>query len=72
MRDMCQESPLIDLRYGHKLESVTETAEGVEARVSKDGDDNVQLFRSKLAVACDGASSKCRKCLDISLDGGPM
>ncbi|KAH6980787.1 putative monooxygenase [Ilyonectria sp. MPI-CAGE-AT-0026] len=72
MRDMCQESPLIDLRYGHKLESVTETAEGVEARVSKDGDDKVQLFRSKLAVACDGASSKCRKCLDISLDGGPI
>lgn len=70
MRDMCQESPLIDLRYGHKLESITETAEGVEARVTKD--DEVQLFRSKLAVACDGASSKCRKCLDISLDGGPM
>ncbi|KAH7161082.1 FAD-binding domain-containing protein [Dactylonectria macrodidyma] len=72
MRDMCQESSLIDLRYGHKLESVTETAEGVEAQITKDGEAAVQLFKSKLAVACDGASSRSRKCLGITMDGGPI
>ncbi len=72
MRDMCEHSELIDLRYGHKLEFVKENEEGVEAQVTTNKVGERLLFRSRYAVACDGASSKSRQSLEIGLDGGPM
>ncbi|KAM5346072.1 hypothetical protein ACJ41O_009077 [Fusarium nematophilum] len=72
MRDLCEESPLIDLLYEHKLDSITETAEGVEAQITTTKNEESWVYQAKYAVACDGASSKSRRSLDISLEGGPM
>lgn len=71
MRDVCNNDPLIDLRYGYKVESVKETAQGIEAYVTENEGDEPQLYNAKYAVACDGASSRCRRSLGIGLDGGP-
>lgn len=71
MRGLCEENPLIDLAYEHKLDSITETEDGVEAAiVTKDGLSH--KFQAGYAVACDGASSKSRKSLGIALEGGPL
>ncbi|RSL58708.1 hypothetical protein CEP54_007608 [Fusarium duplospermum] len=72
MRDLCEESPLIKLQYEHKLESVAEAAEGISAQITTTENNACWVYQAKYAVACDGASSKSRRSLDISLEGGPM
>lgn len=71
LRDLSKKNTLIDLRYEHKLESLQETADGVKVQVTPPNDGSME-FQAKFAVACDGASSRSRSNLNISLDGGPM
>ncbi|RMJ08333.1 hypothetical protein CDV36_012050 [Fusarium kuroshium] len=72
MRDLCQDNPLVDLRYGHKLDSINETEGGMEAKITTTNDGESWTYQANYAVSCDGASSKSRKSLDIGLEGGPM
>lgn len=74
MKSVCDKNPLIDVRFGWKLESVKEITDGVTAEVSRAAEIGTKphCFKAKYAVACDGASSRCRRCLEIPLDGGPV
>ncbi|CAG9988752.1 unnamed protein product [Clonostachys byssicola] len=70
MRDLCQRNPLIDLKYGYKLESIQELEQGARCTVAEVGQGE-RDYISSYVIACDGASSRCRKSLNIDLDGGP-
>lgn len=74
MKGLCDENPLIDVRFGWKLESIKEMDDGVTAEVSRAAENGIKQhrFKAKYAVACDGASSRCRRDLEIPLDGGPV
>ncbi|KAF5026972.1 hypothetical protein F66182_1002 [Fusarium sp. NRRL 66182] len=72
MRDLCKDNPLIDLRYEHRLDSITETKTAVEAQITCTRDGSSWKQEAKYAVACDGASSRSRKSLEIGLEGGPI
>lgn len=74
MKKVCEANPSVDVRFGWKLDALNETSDEVEAIVSQANDSNTKLHRlkSKYVVACDGASSRCRRSLNIPLDGGPV
>lgn len=68
LKGKCDKDPLIDLRYGHKVESVEVEDGGVLTRVNE-VDTGVQwTWRSEYVAGCDGASSKVRKSLHLPLD----
>lgn len=71
MKTKCEEHPLVELRFGWKLETIKESPDGVEATIIETGTGQKHLFKSKYVVGCDGASSKARRSLEIPLDGGP-
>lgn len=60
LEERVRAEPLIELRYGHALESLTQDDEGVS---TSDG------IRATHCVAADGAHSKVRRLLDIPFEG---
>ncbi|RFU33162.1 hypothetical protein B7463_g3162, partial [Scytalidium lignicola] len=71
LKEICDKNPLVDLRFGWKVESAEETDEGVLATATaKSGKKHV--FKARYGVACDGASSRVRCSLGIPLIGGPV
>ncbi|KAH9214891.1 FAD-binding domain-containing protein [Leptodontidium sp. 2 PMI_412] len=71
LKESCDSNPLIDLRYGWKVELVQDHGGDVETTAVNVDTGKRTSFISKYAVGCDGASSKVRTCLGIPLDGGP-
>lgn len=64
-------NPLIDLRYGWKVEKVEANGEDVKTvAVNVNSGKRCSLI-SNYVAGCDGASSKVRTGLGIPLDGGP-
>ncbi|EXJ76275.1 uncharacterized protein A1O5_00783 [Cladophialophora psammophila CBS 110553] len=72
LKQLSEETDLIDLRFGWKLESILESETGVEATVTDVNCGKTVKLTSRYAVGCDGASSRVRRSLDIPLDGGPV
>jgi FAD-dependent monooxygenase len=72
LKKICDENPLIDLRFGNKVESVDETEEGANLTVSDVRTGQRSKITSRYIAACDGASSRIRRGLAIPLDGGPV
>jgi len=71
LKESCESNPLIDLRYGWKVEFVESHYNDVKTTaVDVYGGKRVS-FVSKYAAGCDGGSSKVRNSVGISLDGGP-
>lgn len=59
--------PLVDLRWGHRVESLAQDPEGVRlTAVTPDGPAEV---RASYAIGCDGARSAMRRLLGIELPG---
>jgi FAD-dependent monooxygenase len=71
LRERCEKNPYIDLRFGWKAESVTESDEYAQANVTHLKAGQKHVFLAKYIIACDGASSRVRRDLGIPLDGGP-
>ncbi|KAK5162731.1 uncharacterized protein LTR77_011214 [Saxophila tyrrhenica] len=71
LKCICDKDPLIDLRYGWKVESVQEDSDRVTTTVVEPGGTK-RVFTSQYLVGCDGGSSRVRKSLGISIDGGPI
>lgn len=69
---LCDKNPLIDLRFGWKIESVLETDIETSVTVSNAKTGKSRKVISRFIGACDGASSKIRRGLAIPLDGGPV
>lgn len=67
LRDAILAEPLIDVRFGHMVHSVSQDDEGVELSVS-DHSSKYKL-RAPYLIAADGAGSGVRKALGIGLSG---
>jgi len=72
MKERCDADPLVDVRFGWKVEGVEELKDGVKTTVTEVSSGKEHIFRSRYVGACDGASSKVRRSLKMPLDGGPM
>ncbi|OAG35329.1 hypothetical protein AYO21_10469 [Fonsecaea monophora] len=70
LREINDKDPLIDLRFGWKVEGAQETDEGIIATAT-DKNGRLHTFKAKYGVGCDGGSSRVRRGLGIPLVGGP-
>ncbi|KIX97076.1 uncharacterized protein Z520_07190 [Fonsecaea multimorphosa CBS 102226] len=70
LREINDKDPLIDLRFGWKVETTRETDEGIIATAT-DKDGKTHTFKAKYGVGCDGGSSRVRRGLGIPVVGGP-
>lgn len=71
LKEKCESIPLIELRYGWKVEDVVEGIQSVETSVRCAADDRVVKITSDYLIGCDGGSSRVRQSLQIPIDGGP-
>ena len=69
LREMAQSFPHVNLRYRHRLEHFTATAEGVQADILDRDAGEVRHITADYLVGCDGATSPVREALGIALDG---
>jgi FAD-dependent monooxygenase len=72
LKRICEKDPMIELRFETKVEIAEERDDCVLTTVTSLKDNQQSLISSKLLAACDGASSKIRRGLQIELDGGPV
>lgn len=72
LKAICDGDPLIELHYGHKLMSASETSTGSRAHIIEVATRVETEWQADYIVGCDGASSKVRESLGISMDGGPV
>jgi FAD-dependent monooxygenase len=66
------ENPLINLRFGWKVQNVKELDENVEVTAVNVDTGAEKIITSRFAVGCDGASSTVRKDIGIEVEGGQM
>jgi FAD-dependent monooxygenase len=72
LKELCDKNPDIEIRFQTKVEKAEERDDCVLTTVTDLRDHSKSLISSKLLAACDGASSKVRRGLQIELDGGPV
>ncbi|KIW79158.1 hypothetical protein Z517_05770 [Fonsecaea pedrosoi CBS 271.37] len=72
LKDRCEHDPLIELRYGWKVEGVKENVDQVETVISNVDTGVTSIIVSKYVAGCDGANSRVRQSLKMPLDGGPI
>jgi FAD-dependent monooxygenase len=72
MKKRCDNDPLVDVRFGWKVEGVKESEDSVRTTATEISTGKEHIFKSRYVGACDGASSKVRRSLKMLLDGGPM
>ncbi|KAH7134300.1 FAD-binding domain-containing protein [Dactylonectria macrodidyma] len=72
LKEICEKDGFIDLRYGHRVDSVVDRKTGARAVVTNADTGVKTLWNADYVAGCDGASSKVRESLGISLDGGPI
>lgn len=72
LKNLCEKDPMIDIRFETKVETTEERDDYVLTTVTNLKDNQQSQISSKLLAACDGASSRIRRALQIELDGGPV
>ncbi|EQB54275.1 FAD binding domain-containing protein [Colletotrichum gloeosporioides Cg-14] len=72
MKTRIQEEPLIDLRFGLKLESYFETDKNIVSCVVDVNTGAIHKVQSDYLAGCDGANSQVRKSLGCQMIGGPV
>lgn len=72
LKALCEKNPLIDVRFGCKVDGVEDLEGGVRIKTTDIATGKRQQIVSKYLVGCDGGSSRVRRSLGIALDGGPM
>jgi 3-(3-hydroxy-phenyl)propionate hydroxylase len=65
--DACRDNPLIDFRWGNKLISLTQDADG--ARVEVDTPQGPYTLETDWLIAADGGRSGIRSALNLALEG---
>jgi 3-(3-hydroxy-phenyl)propionate hydroxylase len=65
--DAVARQPLIELRWGHRVDSVTRHADG--ATLGIDTPEGAYQLECDWLVACDGARSQVRQALDLRMEG---
>lgn len=72
LKGECDVDPMIETRFGWKVETADEQDDGVLTTVTKIDEGRPITISSKFLIGCDGASSRIRRGLQIELDGGPV
>lgn len=72
LKQRCDANDLIDCQFGWRVTKATESSLGVQVEAVHLGTNHKRTIFSRYLVACDGASSRVRRDLEISLDGGPV
>ncbi|KAH0829254.1 hypothetical protein AYO21_09793 [Fonsecaea monophora] len=72
LKGVCDKDPLIEMRFGWKVEATEESDDGVVTTATNLAEGRTSYISSKFVAACDGASSRIRRGLQIPLDGGPV
>jgi FAD-dependent monooxygenase len=72
LKDLGDQNPLIDIRFGWTAVSAKEVDGGAEVVAAESITGVGKAIRGRYAVGCDGANSVLRKCLGIEVEGGPM
>lgn len=70
LKPIVSNEPLVDARFGFKLESVKEEKDGVVSELQTHSGDKY-VVRSDYVLGCDGGGSRVRRALGIRLAGGP-
>lgn len=68
LKEICEEQPSIDVRFGHELVGLEQDPDGVTARI-RTGAGAELTIRSRYLIGCDGGTSTVRKQLGIPLEG---
>jgi 2-polyprenyl-6-methoxyphenol hydroxylase-like FAD-dependent oxidoreductase len=68
MMDRCKRDPRIDVRQGWCLDSCSQVGDAIEATLIDDAGEFLRV-RASYLVGCDGASSRVRGQLGITMDG---
>ena len=71
LKARCDENSLIDSRFGWKVEKSVESEGGVLVEAVQVSTNKRIKYFTRYLVACDGASSRIRRDMEIPLDGGP-
>ncbi len=69
LRDLAASFPSVSLDYHCRLDSFTETGNGVSAEVTHLETDEHERIDARFLVACDGATSEIRAARGIEVDG---
>jgi len=69
LRDLAQSFPHVALRYRHRLERFTETADGVDVEILDRNAGEQRRITADYLVGCDGATSPVREAQGIALEG---
>lgn len=72
LKELCDDDPNIDVRFGWKIQQVEERNNKVMTTATFLKTGSTTEYVSEYVVGCDGASSTVRKSLSLPLDGGPM
>jgi len=72
LKTRCDENPLVDCRFGWKVEKSVESENGVLVEAVQAQSGKKATFFTQYLAACDGASSRTRRDMEIPLDGGPV
>jgi FAD-dependent monooxygenase len=72
LKARCDQNPLIDCRFGWKVEKSVEMEEGVIVHTTRVKSGEKSAIWTKYLAGCDGASSRTRRDIEIPLDGGPL
>jgi 2-polyprenyl-6-methoxyphenol hydroxylase-like FAD-dependent oxidoreductase len=70
LKSVVERAPDVAVKFGHALESFSQTADGVTAQARKTNGETVTIT-AEYMVGCDGGSSTVRKQLDFKMDGEP-
>ncbi|MPZ56232.1 MAG: 2-polyprenyl-6-methoxyphenol hydroxylase [Rhizobiales bacterium] len=69
LRNLAQSFPHVALRYRHRLERFTVTADGVHVEILNRDAGEQRRITADYLVGCDGATSPLREALGIALEG---
>jgi len=70
LKSVVERMPNVAVKFGHELQSFSQSPDGVTAQVRKTNAETVTI-RAAYMVGCDGGSSAVRKQLDFKMDGEP-
>jgi FAD-dependent monooxygenase len=72
LKERGDKNPLIDCRFGWKVEKSIESEDRVLVEAVQLSTGQKTTFSTKYLLACDGASSRVRRDMEIPIDGGPV
>lgn len=69
LKNAIDENPLVDVRFGWKIESLEQDESGVTSVIRNTATEEVETVRSQYLGGCDGGGSTVRNAVGIELEG---